>query len=188
MHIKQLKKLFDELPVHPDNEKLYYDLLKLDMADFKPIMEAIIAGKIDIEDTRQILKLRFLSTFERLFKNPIDARISRNENELVNNMRENLLDRMFGTGSKIIKENIGFFQNIDDYKRIVANAYYEETGERLSDKEIDMILPAIQERYMQELNTVNYGLMSIDGAKEMQLLISDYLTYRPHNSSLLKDK
>ena len=180
MHIRVLKKLFDELPMHPSNMGLYQELLSLDMVEFKPIMEAILDGRIDIEDTRQILRNRFITEFGKLFENPKDPRISRSTEALVQTMKDNITKRLFDNGKDVVKENIGFFRNLDDYKNAVANAYYEETSRHLSDEDIARIVPIMEQRYVQELNMANLGGGGEKENKKIQLKISDLLAHRPN--------
>ena len=180
MHIRVLKKLFDELPMHPSNMGLYQELLSLDMVEFKPVMEAILDGRIDIEDTRQILRNRFITELGKLFENPKDPRISRNTEALVQTMKDNITKRLFDNGKDVVKENMGFFRNLDDYKNAVANAYYEETGQHLSEEDIARIVPIMEQRYVQELNMANLGGAGAKANKEIQLKISNLLAHRPN--------
>jgi hypothetical protein len=169
IHVKELQDKFSKLDVNSKNYFLYERLLLLDISDYKPLMQEILDGRLDIEDTRQLLSNIIYSN------NKISTNRNLSEN-IVDTMKSNLISRLTGENtSDIVKENQLFFNNLDDYKYAIAKEYEEQTGNTLTDDEVNSILVIVQETYYQQLN-----LEDIDGqSKDTQLFMSDKMSYKP---------
>lgn len=169
IHIKELQDKFSSLDVNSKNYALYERLLLLDISDYKPLMQEILDGRLDIEDTRQL----FNNVIPSSNKKSTNRNLSEN---IVDTMKSNLIARLTGENtSDIIKENQLFFNNLDDYKYAIAKEYESQTGNTLTDDEINSILVVVQETYYQQLN-----LEDIDGQnKEAQIFMSDKMSYKP---------
>jgi len=171
-HIKALHENFSELVITNENIALYQALLELDISTFKPIMNEIISGRIDIEDTRKILSNRLYN--DNKYKKT-ERRLSDDSNykEVITN---NLISRLLGDGKNIIKENIVINNNIDHYKQMIAEEYEKEYGIKLSDTDIEDILLIADIIAYQELN---YQNISDNNAKNTQLSNANYLSFKP---------
>ena len=169
IHIKELQDKFSNLDVNSKNYVLYERLLLLDISDYKPLMQEILDGRLDIEDTRQPLN----NVIPSSNKTSTNRNLSEN---IVDTMKSNLIARLTGENtSDIIKENQLFFNNLDDYRYAIAKEYESQTGNTLTDDEINSILVVVQETYYQQLN-----LEDIDGQnKETQIFMSDKMSYKP---------
>lgn len=172
--VKVLKTKFDDLSFTSDNIVLYAHLLTLDMSDFKPLMEEILLGRIDIEDTRQLFQNEIETEWSGKYFTPTlsDPRIS---NDIIETMKSNLSSRLAGEGDNIIKENL-LFPSQADIKDKIAQQFFEEHGIRLSPEDVERILPIVETQLFAELSIVNTnGVRN----KADQLIISDQLSFKP---------
>lgn len=169
-HISELHEMFKKLDITSNNIALWEALLQLDISTFKPIMNEIISGRLDIEDTRKILPNKLVTSMNKR----LDRRISDNKSYF-DILANNLMSRINGDGTDIIKENIVVY-NVDHYKIQIAEQYEKETGNKLTSEEIESILLIADIIAYQELNTTN-----IQGAeaKKLQNVYSNLLSFKP---------
>lgn len=169
-HISELHAMFKRLDITSKNIALWEALLQLDISTFKPIMNEIISGRLDIEDTRKILPNKLVTSMNKR----LDRRISDNK-DYFDILANNLMSRINGDGTDIIKENIVVY-NVDHYKLQIAEQYEEETGNKLSPEEVESILLIADIIAYQELNATN-----IQGteAKKLQNVYSNLLSFKP---------
>lgn len=173
--IKLLKDKFDALVFSETNMVLYEALLRLDISDFKPVMESLLSGEIDIEDTRKIfandIKTDWLGRYIPLSQK--DARLSP---DIAETLKSNLVARLSGNGDDIIKENL-IYPDLSDLKRQIADTYAEEYGETLTPAEIEMLLPIVENELYVDMNIQNDNAVR---DKADQRYISDSLSYKPN--------
>ena len=100
-HISELHAMFKRLDITSKNIALWEALLQLGISTFKPIMNEIISGRLDIEDTRKILPNKLVTSMNKR----LDRRISDNK-DYFDILANNLMSRINGDGTDIIKENI----------------------------------------------------------------------------------
>lgn len=169
-HISELHAMFKRLDITSKNIALWEALLQLDISTFKPIMNEIISGRLDIEDTRKILPNKLVTSMNKR----LDRRISDNK-DYFDILANNLMSRINGDGTDIIKENIVIY-NVDHYKIQIAEQYEKETGNKLSPEEVESILLIADIIAYQELNAAN-----IQGteAKKLQNVYSNLLSFKP---------
>jgi hypothetical protein len=139
--ISQLKAKFEGLPVDENNWELYENLLALDQSVFKPLMEEILAGRMDIEDTRPI----FAKYFPRMTEN-FRNRVSE-KRKLINSteeFRENL-SRRYMNPESAIREITLRDPAYDDIKQEMIAAYETETGKTLTESEKKALIIAMSE-------------------------------------------
>ena len=139
--ISQLKAKFERLPVDENNWELYENLLALDQSVFKPLMEEILAGRMDIEDTRPI----FAKYFPRMAEN-FRNRVSE-KRKLINSteeFRENL-SRRYTNPESAIREITLRDPSYDDIKQEMIASYEAETGKTLTDSERKALIIAMSE-------------------------------------------
>lgn len=173
-HIKELQVEFNSLPVSNDNIKLYAALLTLDQYEFKPVMEGILTGRIDIEDTRRIFYNNgYFRHNDRNYNTTVkDARVS---TDIGKTIADNIQARLFGKEDNIIKESIIGLDN-NDLKKDIAKEYTRRTGETLSTEDIDALLPILETQLYVELSLYN---PNTNKDKEHQNRFSDLLAYKP---------
>lgn len=175
--ISILKEKFDNLPMTADNMALYQVLLFTDISDYKPVMEQILLGKIDIEDTRQIFYNYSNYNWARyenknLAENIYDARISTNIMDTISN---NIVAALEGNEDAIIKESI-IIPTQDNLKNQIASEFKKRTGLTMTKAEIDAILPIVNSELFVELSLLNPNAVK---DKEHQNLFSDLLAFKP---------
>lgn len=146
----ELKKLFDKLDVNLNNRKLFENLLDLDRSVFKPLIEKILTGDLDIEDTRPIFSI-FLSK-------PIG------ENQLASKMflidtpsklLKNVSDRLFNPESFIKEADISNIDQIEETKIQVINSYQQSSGVILTDGEKKALVVAIDAYVKNDITTIS---------------------------------
>lgn len=172
--ISLLKDKFDELNVTAQNMELYELLLYSDISDFKPVMEQILLGRLDIEDTRQIfytvVNHKWLTGSGRdVIK---DVRISDN---IMDTIKNNIIAVLNNDEKAIIKESI-IIPNQSQLKNEIATEFKKRTGMELSKEEIEMLLPIVNTELFIELSLVNPNAIK---DKEHQNLFSDLLSLKP---------
>ncbi|WP_368880303.1 hypothetical protein [Proteus mirabilis] len=181
-HIKVLYDNFQKLDINDKNFLLYQRLLDLDISDFKPIMEELLSGRLDIEDTRKILLNDFSSTFNQEEKfNPF----LKDSDQL---LRNNLLKRLTSNDGKgIIKENVIPITNFDDFKHRVYEEFNRQVEENLlnsdfkfSEEDIKSIMIIAEKEFRQTIDWEGIKV-SFDKQKDQQLLVSDLLSFKPIN-------
>jgi hypothetical protein len=173
--ISLLKEQFDALPIDSTNIDLYAALLRSDISDYKPLMQQILAGTLDIEDTRKLLPND--AQYNRFGDKNTDARIGLTDEQLAQNMKDNLSARLFG--GEVIKENVMFRPDISSMQTLIAENFTKLTGQTLTQDQINSILPIMNEEVIQELNVAN---LSMDDVKQVQLVFSDLLSTKPISS------
>lgn len=135
-NISVLKANFDRLDIVEDNVELYEALLILDQSEFIPIMEEILAGRLDINDLTSFFnKYNNLKFFFNEVKLPMLSEIdSANLATIViGNIKQSLFN------GKPIKE--GFIPKDDtDLKFKIAKDLYDAQGISLSDTDIMKII------------------------------------------------
>jgi hypothetical protein len=163
-NISLLKKKFDLLPIDENNWELYQRLLNLDISVYKPLMEEILDGRLDIEDTRPL----FASYLPRTIDN------ARNEvskkRMLINNeddLKNNLIVRATNPDN-VIKEVTIKKQNYEDTKLLVIEKYETYHEVKLTENQKRVLIIAMD----------NYENTDIDlyGNKEKQSKLSDKLS------------
>lgn len=162
-HIKELKAIFDRLPMSIGNLALYTNLLDLDRTVFKPLMEEIIAGRLDIEDTRPIFNINL-----EKFRTETVKRLKLINTEA--DLRSNLSNRVFNP-SLVAKEATLSRLDIEDIRDSLASDYTERTGLTLSKTERDAILVAFNA--MKDIDAVYAG------SKTDQQKYTDALSVKP---------
>jgi hypothetical protein len=172
--ISLLKEKFDALPFSEDNIALYSILLQLDISDFKPIMEEILSGRINIEDTRAVFANTVNSSWDNGYSKIEDTRISTDISETI---KSNLIARMSGNGNDIVKENL-IFPDTTDLKYQIAAQFKETYGITLPAEDIEKLLPLVEMEVYSELSMNNTGNATIN--KTYQTFISDSLSYKPN--------
>jgi hypothetical protein len=173
--ISLLKEQFDALPIDSTNIDLYAALLAADISDYKPLMQQILAGTLDIEDTRKLLPND--AQYDRFGDKNADARIGLTDDQLAQNMKNNLSTRLFG--GDVIKENVFFRPDVSSMQTLIAQNFAKITGQTLTQDQIDSILPIMNEEVIQELNVAN---LSMDDVKAVQSVFSDLLSVKPITS------
>lgn len=171
-HIKYLKEKFDVLPVAESNIHLYERLLDLDLFDFKPIMEAILEGRLDIEDTRQIFTYN-----GDIYPSGVSVRDSGLppiSDDVFTNVKTSTVQRYSGDPD-IVKESL-IYPNMDDIRHEIAETFFERTGQRMTEEDIDAVIPPVLSELVLTLNLADSeGLRT----KQDQLIVSDRLSYKP---------
>ena len=172
-NISVLKEDFDKLPMSMENYPLYTNLLELDISDFKPLMEALLDNRLDIEDTRPIFSpyMNFQWSKGDRLKDPRIA--VENEGYLA----DAALARLNGDDSKIIKENIAF-PSTDVLKNMIAEEYFRREGVQLPPEDVAKLIPIIQDELVIELSMYNNNAVK---DKEYQLLLADLMSIKPKN-------
>jgi hypothetical protein len=136
-NVSQLKGIFDRLPVTNDNYRLYERLLDLDRSVFKPLMEEIIAGRLDIEDTRPIFNINIQHV-----KTVIDEKRLPRLIQTPQDLKRNLINRAFAP-NEVIKEITLPNLEINDLRMIIAEEYALKHGVQLTDREIEALIVAV---------------------------------------------
>lgn len=171
LHIKELKTKFDSLDVNLDNFYLWEKLVNSTYQVYKPIMEKILSGEIDIYDTEELLEVE---TAKKGYK----AAISKNDPTILetrNHIKNDLLKRIFGKDypeMDIIKEVKTLVANLDDYRELIAQLYYKKTGAKLSPVQVEKIIPEIEKEILLQ---INYENINTSQPKEDQIRFSNAL-------------
>jgi hypothetical protein len=139
--IEELKKKFDLLPVSTANWELYQNLLSLDQSVFKPIMEEIIEGRMDIEDTRPIFGKYFPKMVETMRGDLYDAYGKRHLINTPDDLKQNLILRAMAP-DRSIREVTLPSSAYEDIKATILTKYEEETGDTLTDSQKKALLIA----------------------------------------------
>jgi hypothetical protein len=140
-NVSQLKGYFDRLPVTTENYPLYQRLLDLDRSVFKPLMEEIIAGRLDIEDTRPLFNIHILYVIQNVRTAVSEKRLPRLI-QTPQDLKQNLINRAFAP-NEVIKEITLPNLEINDFRMIISEQYAAKTGETLSEREIDALIVAV---------------------------------------------
>lgn len=176
--IKDLLKRFEALDVNLHNIDLWKRLIYSNMSDFKPLMQELLDGNLDIEDTRVILPTNITR-----FNNPYQAkdRLISDDNPQV--LMTNILKRLFPNTTKgeVIREAVVSVKNIDDYKHIIARAYQRLTGRTLTENQIERIVPEIDRYVTLQINVDN---MNVKDVKATQIKYANALTPKKLNARL----
>ena len=162
--ISQLKAKFERLPVDENNWELYENLLALDQSVFKPLMEEILAGRMDIEDTRPIFA-KYFPRMAETFRDRVNKK-----RWLINTteeFRENL-SRRYTEPEKAIREITLRDPAYEDIKQEMIAAYEAETGETLTESERKALIIA-----MSETEKIDIDLY---GDKTKQIRLSDLMS------------
>lgn len=157
--ISQLKAKFERLPVDENNWELYENLIALDQSVFKPLMEEILAGRMDIEDTRPIFA-KYFPRMAETFRDRVNKK-----RWLINTteeFRENL-SRRYTEPEKAIREITLRDPAYEDIKQEMIAAYEAETGETLTESERKALIIAMSE--IEKIDIDLYG----DKAKQTRL-------------------
>jgi hypothetical protein len=136
-NVSELKGTFDRLPVSTGNYSLYERLLALDQSVFKPLMEEILAGRLDIEDTRPLFNVNI--------RQIVGAETGISTNKIIqtsDDLRRNLVNRVFSP-NEVIKEITLPRIDIMDLKMQIAEQYTAKTGQTLTDAQMQVILVAV---------------------------------------------
>jgi hypothetical protein len=136
-NVSELKGTFDRLPVSTGNYSLYERLLALDQSVFKPLMEEILTGRLDIEDTRPLFNVNIreiVSAAEKISTNKII--------QTPDDLRRNLVNRVFSPND-VIKEVTLPRIDIMDLKMQISEQYTAKTGDVLTDAQMQVILVAV---------------------------------------------
>ena len=174
-NISLLKTEFDKLPVDIDNMMLYEALLYLDISDFKPVMEELLTGRIDIEDTRPIFYNTYVSYYWLFEKNRQEIKDVRLSKKVMDTIQNNIISKISGDEKGIIREGI-IFPDLTNMKIEIANEYFERTGNKLTNEEIDMLLPVVNTELFVELSLIN---PNANKDKEFQNIFADLLASTP---------
>lgn len=177
--ISLLKDRFDELPISNDNIHLYDALLYLDISVFKPVMEEILAGRIDIEDTRQLFSILVNYPWMNQNEKPYDPNEKltdqRYYNDSATSIRNNLMARLEGNDNSVIKEAPAYPTQVD-LKVQIAEDFFKRTGIVMSDEDVEKVLPIVKSELMMELSLYNNNAVR---DKNYQIIISDLLSIKP---------
>ena len=141
INVSELKKKFDRLPVSKENWELYLNLLSLDQSVYKPLIEEIIEGRMDIEDTRPIFAKYYPKIVDNFRKEVTNKRMLINTPD---ELKQNLLLRAEAPDQAIKEVSITNF-NYEDVKHDVITAYEQESGSQLTDNERKALLIALNE-------------------------------------------
>ena len=117
--IEELKNRFDLLPVDSNNMKLYQKLLHLDISVYKPLMDEILSGRMDIEDTRPIFSSFFSDSKKSFYTSILQKRT------LINNaddLKNNLITRL-ASPEKNIREITLLSSDYNNIKAEVITKY-----------------------------------------------------------------
>ena len=167
INVSELKQKFDLLPVDKNNWSLYQNLLDLDMSVFKPLMEEILEGRMDIEDTRPIFS-KYMPRVVNAVRNEVE-----NKRRLINTeeeFRQNLVRRAL-TPDEAIKEVRVANPAYDDIKGVMIDKYEEATGDKLTESQRRAMLIAMEQ--------TQYFDIDLYGNKEKQVRLSDMLSGSP---------
>ena len=177
--ISLLKEKFDKLLISNENIHLYDALLYLDISDFKPVMEEILLGRIDIEDTRQLFSIMVNYPWMNQSDKPYDPFEKLADQLYYPNtaqaVRDNLMARLEGNDGRVIKEAPAFPNQIE-LKARIADEFFRSTGQQLAKEDIEKLLPIVKSELMMELSLYNNNAVK---DKSYQLVISDLLSIKP---------
>lgn len=165
-NISELKAKFNRLPVNKENWELYQRLLDLDMSVFKPLMEEILEGRMDIEDTRPIFGGRLISAIR-------STRFKEKKRKIVEtdaDLRKNLALRATNP-EMAIKEVRLQNREYDEAKSAVIESFERDTGRVLTDGERRALAIALDEQ--EDVDVDLYD------SKERQTRLSDMLSGGP---------
>lgn len=163
---KVLKEKFDRLYVSKNNLLLWRELLRLDQSIFKPLMDEILKGTLDIEDTRVLFRTnRIYHTYSDKSKSGKHDRLISDdlENIPISNIKQKLFPKR---NQEIIKEVPADILNLPDYRKQIADEYKKRTGKELSEEQISKILPEVERRVLMQ---TNYNNIDFPNKKEMQI-------------------
>lgn len=172
-NISELKKEFDKLPMSLENYPLYSNLLFLDISDFKPLMEALLVGNLDIEDTRPIFSPFVNFQWVKPSQNLKDPRIALDSD--AEYLASSTVERINGNESAIIKESLAF-PNTQSLKKLIAEEYKRREGIELPEEDLVKLLPIVQEEMVIELSLYNQNAVK---DKDYQLLLADLISIKP---------
>lgn len=148
LSISELKKKFDLLPVDESNWELYQNLLNLDQSVFKPLMEEILAGRMDIEDTRPIFAKYFPRMADTYRQRVAEKRMLIND---ADDLRENVARRYHDPQSAIREVSLTDPAYEDVRQQMIAD-YEAETGETLTERQRSALLIAMSETQKTDID------------------------------------
>lgn len=166
-HISALKLQFDRLPVTEANYALYDRLMSLDISVYKPILDEILAGRLDIEDTRPMFNVTINSIV-----NPVA--MGTPLNQLITNaagLKANLINRVFNKTQVIKEADIGNASMVSTLQQQIADNYFAQTGIQLTTNQISVLVIAVQNT--QKLN------LTTQQSKAAQIVASNLLSVKP---------
>lgn len=139
--IKLLKDKFDSFNVNRSNRQLYEKLIDLDRSVYKPLMDKILAGQLDIEDTRPIFSFfyDFYGENKRLSgrRNILNHIIKTNE-MFVRNLR----DRLFHP-ENYVNETYIENEEYESIKEFVINSHEEVTKKTMTEEDKQKVILAL---------------------------------------------
>jgi hypothetical protein len=138
-NVSDLKRIFDRLPVDTGNYQLYVKLLDLDITVYRPLMEEILNGRLDIEDTRPIFSISLRGIMDDADR-AADTRPRMIQT--ADDLRRNLVNRAFSP-NEVIKEITLPNHDEKDYRMHVAEAYQARTGDWLTESQFSAIMVAV---------------------------------------------
>ena len=162
-NIKELKAKFDRLPVTPENYKLYEALLDLDRTVFVPLMEEIIEGRLDIEDTRPLVSSSLM--IEELPVSEERLPILQTGEDL----KKNVAARLFDPTNYIREVQIEDF-SVDGEREAALDAFEERTGIRLTPAQRSAFLASKPRMNRVDVSTSN---------KDLQIRLTNRLSPDP---------
>ena len=173
-NIMKLKEKFDSLPISDENVDLYRKLFDLDIADFKPVMEGLLSGEIDIEDTRKLfqndpdLKTPPGVRYDASSPLPMNA-------DTVDSITANIISSLTEDSPRTIKETLTY-PSPDTFKNRIAAMYKDQTGITMTPEEVNALIPIIEEELF---TSMALGQSKGTRNKADQLSLSDKITNSP---------
>ena len=164
LSIENIKKLFDLLPIDDTNRSLYQNLLRLDISVYKPLIEEILEGRMDIEDTRPIFSSYFPSSKNSFTKKILEKRRLITSPE---EFKQNLITRLVSP-EKNIREIVLLSNEFYEIKREIIEKYEKDNSVSLSSGEKNALFIAYG---FYEKTDLDYY-----GNKEKQTKLSDLMS------------
>lgn len=134
----EIKKLFDRLNINTTNRLLFENLLNLDRTVYKPLIEKILSGELDIEDTRPIFSI-FLSK-------PIGENNTVSKMFLIDSnykFIKNMSDRIFDPLNFIKELELSNKDQVEETKMKVISDYQKDRNVILTENEKKALIVAI---------------------------------------------
>lgn len=133
-NIKILKDKLDLLPINEGNIKLYEDLLSLEFGIYKNIIIEVIEGRLDIENTRQLISKYIPQSITNIENIPLLMELE-NTNDVI---KENIINKIIVNNGTIINDGL-IYKNDTDLKFRMGSSYEIENGVTLSDTDKEKI-------------------------------------------------
>lgn len=162
MHSSILLNKFLALNITIDNIDIWKKLLSVDMSIYKPVIESILNGDIDIEDLGNYL----YGDYYNIYYNDGEEPFLKDFKTVEDFFNSNIYNKIVNNNTEFIKEGFMSIINNEQYRQIIIDKYEAKNGKLTEEQKNMLFIPEVTlailnvnfERIKPEM--INYNIFS----------------------------